>query len=218
MKLNFLAALAVMTLGAIAAPSQAATVTLSSIGTGWINQLGGENGSTPANNYIVGNCGAGDCGIGEFRDFFTFNVAPGHYSAANLRVSTFTVSEIQSSGVTVQFTSTTSHTFGGLGTGIVYATKTYTGADNGLVESISLNGAALAALNLGGSFQLSGRVISPTIFSGSAPDQFAYGRSYSSPQLDLTPGVPEPAAWALMVTGFGLVGFAARRRSGVVAA
>ncbi len=30
--------------------------------------------------------------------------------------------------------------------------------------------------------------------------------------------VPEPAAWALMVTGFGLVGFAARRRSAVVTA
>jgi len=30
--------------------------------------------------------------------------------------------------------------------------------------------------------------------------------------------VPEPAAWALMIAGFGLVGFAARRRSGVVAA
>lgn len=31
-------------------------------------------------------------------------------------------------------------------------------------------------------------------------------------------GVPEPAMWAMMVSGFGLVGFAARRRSNVVAA
>ncbi len=30
--------------------------------------------------------------------------------------------------------------------------------------------------------------------------------------------VPEPASWALMVAGFGLVGFAARRRSAAVAA
>lgn len=32
------------------------------------------------------------------------------------------------------------------------------------------------------------------------------------------PGVPEPTNWAMMVVGFGMVGFAARRRSGVVAA
>ena len=29
-----------------------------------------------------------------------------------------------------------------------------------------------------------------------------------------TPGIPEPATWGLMIAGFGLVGFAARRRSG----
>ena len=34
-----------------------------------------------------------------------------------------------------------------------------------------------------------------------------------------TPVIPEPATWAMMITGFGLVGFAARRRrSGAVAA
>lgn len=29
-----------------------------------------------------------------------------------------------------------------------------------------------------------------------------------------TPGVPEPATWALMISGFGMVGYAARRRKG----
>ena len=33
-----------------------------------------------------------------------------------------------------------------------------------------------------------------------------------------TTAVPEPTTWALIVVGFGLVGFAARRRKGVVAA
>ena len=34
-----------------------------------------------------------------------------------------------------------------------------------------------------------------------------------------TPVIPEPATWAMMITGFGLVGFAARRRrSGAIAA
>lgn len=32
-----------------------------------------------------------------------------------------------------------------------------------------------------------------------------------------TPGVPEPASWALMIAGFGLVGAAARRRAAITA-
>ncbi len=31
------------------------------------------------------------------------------------------------------------------------------------------------------------------------------------------PGVPEPATWAMLITGFGLVGFAARRRKALAA-
>jgi len=30
--------------------------------------------------------------------------------------------------------------------------------------------------------------------------------------IDPTPGIPEPASWAMLITGFGMVGFAARRR------
>ncbi len=36
--------------------------------------------------------------------------------------------------------------------------------------------------------------------------------------FDAPATVPEPASWALMIAGFGLVGFAARRRSAAVAA
>ena len=32
------------------------------------------------------------------------------------------------------------------------------------------------------------------------------------------PGVPEPASWALMIAGFGMVGTALRRRKAVLAA
>ena len=32
------------------------------------------------------------------------------------------------------------------------------------------------------------------------------------------PGVPEPATWAMLIAGFGLVGAAARRRRPIVAA
>jgi hypothetical protein len=30
--------------------------------------------------------------------------------------------------------------------------------------------------------------------------------------------VPEPASWAMMITGFGLIGYASRRRARMVAA
>ena len=36
--------------------------------------------------------------------------------------------------------------------------------------------------------------------------------------VSVTPGVPEPAAWALMIAGFGLVGSALRRRAVALAA
>ena len=36
--------------------------------------------------------------------------------------------------------------------------------------------------------------------------------------LNISGAVPEPASWALMIAGFGMVGFAARRRRAVVAA
>lgn len=42
-----------------------------------------------------------------------------------------------------------------------------------------------------------------------------------SPKTDVTLGfamVPEPATWAMMISGFGLVGFAARRRRAALAA
>lgn len=49
-----------------------------------------------------------------------------------------------------------------------------------------------------------------------APGQLGPGSSF---QLVLTPGaVPEPGTWALLVTGFGLVGFALRRRPGLARA
>jgi opacity protein-like surface antigen len=41
-------------------------------------------------------------------------------------------------------------------------------------------------------------------------DNITFGRA--------TPGIPEPATWAMLIAGFGLVGFAARRRRAALAA
>lgn len=47
---------------------------------------------------------------------------------------------------------------------------------------------------------------------GAPPISFLDGVSLK----EVVPGVPEPASWAMMLMGFGAVGFAARRRSGAV--
>ncbi len=52
-----------------------------------------------------------------------------------------------------------------------------------------------------------------TLFSGQVDARGQTGTVTFDPAI-----VPEPASWAMMVLGFGLVGFAARRRSVAVAA
>ena len=44
---------------------------------------------------------------------------------------------------------------------------------------------------------------------------FGGGNSSYAGTLAFTPTVPEPATWAMMLVGFGLVGFAMRKRSNV---
>ena len=50
-----------------------------------------------------------------------------------------------------------------------------------------------------------------TLFSGQLDDRFANGGA-ASVTFDAPATVPEAATWALMIAGFGMVGFAARRR------
>lgn len=55
-----------------------------------------------------------------------------------------------------------------------------------------------------------------TLFSGQVDARNAAHNGTVT--FDAPPSVPEPASWAMMVAGFGLVGFAARRRSVAFAA
>lgn len=56
-------------------------------------------------------------------------------------------------------------------------------------------------------------------FQGASVDRVQFASSQNSFELDtVTAAVPEPASWALLVVGFGLVGVSARRRTTVVAA
>jgi hypothetical protein len=218
MKFNGLLAGAAFSLAiSVGFAASAATQTLNTSGEGWITQGGNQNGSNATNNTLTGNCGLGDCGAGEYRSFFSFDIPTlsSPLTAATLLLYNYDVETLQSPTITMEVTSTGGLNFADLGTGTFFGSRTYTAGDSNQAEGIVLNQAALAAIGLGGgTFTISGRITSPTTFSGGAVDQFTIGSSDGQQQLELTSGgVPEPASWALMISGFGLAGVALRRRS-----
>lgn len=175
-------------------------------------------------NPIVGFCGAGDCSgarIAEYRDFFKFTIPTltQPLASATLVVDAGLVILDQSPSITVQFTSTSAQTFASLGGGVVFATQTFTSADNGKTFNISLDAAALAAIAAtapGGTFEISGRAISPFNTSSTSSDQLTLAGNTPA-QLVLTP-VPEPTTWLLLLAGFSSLGMALRRRRALAAA
>lgn len=54
------------------------------------------------------------------------------------------------------------------------------------------------------------------IHFGQVDNQFFFNQGVDNVSVFATP-IPEPATWAMLITGFGLVGFAARRRSEIAA-
>ncbi|MBT2187667.1 PEPxxWA-CTERM sorting domain-containing protein [Sphingobium sp. H33] len=77
-------------------------------------------------------------------------------------------------------------------------------------------------------FNLEGSVISVRLLSGGFPTGSSYingtlnspafgGTAYTPPVTPPTPGVPEPATWAMMIAGMGLAGAAMRARKSAVA-
>jgi hypothetical protein len=197
---KFIAMVAVLCSSSI---SEAATLTIGSSTVGWVDPSSHVGGSLNA-NYFVGNCGDPSCSGPEVRDFFEFSV-PTELPAIqsmSLVLSTFTVYTGQSPTVEVTFTSTAGFNFSGLGTGTVYGTHRYSSSDTGTTQVIPFDAAAIVDIvsARGGTFVVSGRVTSPTVFSFGSPDQYAYGYSGNLTgdptllvQLQIV-SAPEPAA------------------------
>jgi len=161
-------------------------------GQGWMTS-GFSNGNNPSNSYLAGNCGAGDCYTGEFRNFFQFAIPKldEPVISASLVLDTSYLALDQASYAQYQVTSLPDiFGFDDLGTGTVYGSQTYTASNQNMGESIALNGAALAAIQAaaGGVFQLGGRVSSPVNFGGDQADELVFGRTDAPQELEIVTG------------------------------
>lgn len=92
---------------------------------------------------------------------------------------------------------------------------------SGRVADVSVNGTAIGTLIGTGAFQ----TFNGSFVGTGAPVTFAVTETVGGDNagivldnISVSTAVPEPASWTLMVAGFGLVGFAYRRRSTVVVA
>ncbi len=172
--------------------------TISTANTGWFRDDGLPSAGNT--NYIVGDLGS------VYHDFFVFD-SGGGASSLTLQLDpasfdfsdapsgfTLTLYDVSSAIDTSQQYSDTG-IYADLGSGTVYGSVSFTSQPGGPI-SISLNSAGIAAYNaaaLGGT-------------------SFGVGGALS------TGAVPEPATWALMIGGFAMTGFAARRRRNAVSA
>ncbi len=178
-------------------------ITLTAMDMGWYDYKGLHVAVNK--DYIVGDCSIGTCGgVGAYNNFFEFDLSgvtvpitsaqlslgnpstkPGY---SGLSSSTYTTYDVSTplSALSSDNTSAVG-IYNDLGSGTSYGFATVSAADNGTQVMFGLNAAGLASLN------------------AAEGSQWAVGGTLG------TFSVPEPASWALMLVGFGLVGFGLRR-------
>ncbi len=182
--------------------------------TGWF----GNNGLHVANNSNYLAALAPGFGYPETRNFFTFDVGNGVTNASVSIGNDLTLGFGSSNGAPITYTLydvsaaiDTSLDYSGvpgvsifddLGTGAVYGWTTVYGPTAAVV--VNFNAAGIAAINAAG--------------DGGNPFTFGGRITVDSNYVPPVGPVPEPASWAMMIAGFGLVGAAMRRRSAGLAA
>lgn len=84
---------------------------------------------------------------------------------------------------------------------------------NGATSVFALNGSMLPPANGDQGAGLTNRRVYFTFGPGEAFDSIRFTSDAVAFEFDdIAVGVPEPASWAMMILGFGMVGYAARRR------
>jgi PEP-CTERM motif len=176
-------------------------IVLQATGTGWYDNTGAHNGGNP--DYIVGNCAVAGCNgtDGEYHDYFVFDLSTVSVpiTSASLSIgnntggfggvpATYTNWDVSTAIATLEASqSGATGIWADLASGVNYASTGVGFADNGMQVAITLDAAAVAAIN------------------ADAGGQWAVGGTLSS--------VPEPATWAMMLIGFAGLGYAGYRRT-----
>lgn len=215
---------AVALLAGSARRATAQSVTLGAVDSGWYDSTGFHDSTNP--NYLVGRSSAGAVS----NNFFVFDVSglAGAIASAELRIfnpaegfaspdasETYSVSDVLTPIPTllaggIELTSL----FADLGSGVSYGAQTVSAADNERFVTISLNAAALSALNsTNGLFAFGGTV--STLGAGLPERVFGFsGVGVPGPRLVVTL-VSEPGALTLLGAGaLVLVGCGRRRKAG----
>jgi hypothetical protein len=176
-------------------------IVLNATNTGWYDQTGAGNSAESAlNNYIAGICGSSDGCSGDdlnYHDFFVFNLAnlDNTITSAELSIGndatdgyinpnpseTFDVWDVSTVITTLVAGSGGVSAFNDLGSGTLYGSTSVNAGDDGTQVTITLDSAALAAINAaeGGNFAVGGAVV--------------------------LGGVPEPTSMLLLATGLGVL-------------
>jgi hypothetical protein len=228
------AALATVALTAVAAPASAAVLSGTfqvTVSTGLTNGAGidtatfkgfsGDNTASATFTYtgpIDFSNEAAQSGVnGDKNAAFGFNAGnisnysgKGTLTYDNKQVADFTSTNgfIQSSGSASGQPYATFYTFA-LGNIAAGTTLTLTHDDG---AALFQNGARVGSTVSGPT----GKVTENVLFTNSGLTTLTYSRQNSTPSILTVSAVPEPATWAMMLVGFGMVGAVARRRKAAV--
>jgi hypothetical protein len=215
---------AIATAALLMASASNAAVTVASFAQGWVNSAGSANGAQDGNNTFTGN----EYG-NRYNSWAAFFIPAGEYTSADLDVlaSHYEVSsanQINIYSVTTAYDALQSQSGGAaayadLGDGSLYGLADMFDS----LSTIHLGGTALQDINAaaGSIFVVGFTNATLNLQDPNGVDFGIYTNANTAGNpvltLDTTAAVPEPATWALMISGFGMAGVSLRRRRLVAA-
>ncbi len=205
----------------------ATVITLDAVDRGWYTEAGSHS---PTNlNYVVGDISLTD---GDRHNFFVFDLSgvtdnilsatlslvnPANGYVSGDSSETYDLYDVTTSTATLTAGTAGIAGYTDLGSGVTYGSYTATAGDNGTTVLITLNSAAIAALDAAGGLFAVGGTLATTLDVTDNTEQFFGFTSadvLTDTQLILTTAtVPEPSSLALLGIGsLSLFGYRFRRR------